>query len=123
MWRNLKSNRSRRGPRDEQGVVLLLVVLILALISVMVLSWAQEWRTELLLAANFREATQCRRLAEGGVYYALGKLMETKILEIQPEHPERFQRGGGQSGGRLAGEPGVPRDQIARGHGAGAGGR
>jgi general secretion pathway protein K len=61
--------------------VLLLVVLILALISVMVLSWAQEWRTELRLAANFREASQCRRLAEGGVYYALGKLMETKILE------------------------------------------
>ena len=81
MWRNLRSDRSRRGPRDEQGVVLLLVLLILTLISVMVLSWAQEWRTELLLAANFREASQCRRLAEGGVYYAMGKLLETKILE------------------------------------------
>ncbi len=81
MWRNLKPNRSRRGPRDEQGVVLLLVLLILTLISVLVLSWAQEWRTELLLAANFREATQCHRLAEGGVYYTLGKIMETKILE------------------------------------------
>ena len=81
MWQNLRPNRSRRGPRDEQGVVLLLVLLILTLISVMVLSWAQEWRTELLLAANFREASQCRRLAEGGVYYAMGKLLETKILE------------------------------------------
>ncbi len=87
MWRNLRSNRSRRGPRDEQGVVLLLVLLILTLISVMVLSWAQEWRTELLLAANFREATQCRRLAEGGVYYALGKLLETKILESSLNTP------------------------------------
>ncbi|MCL4501184.1 MAG: type II secretion system minor pseudopilin GspK [Deltaproteobacteria bacterium] len=81
MWLNLKLNRSRCGPRDEQGVVLLLVLLILALISVLVLSWAQEWRTELRLAANFREASQCRRLAEGGVYYALGKLIETKSLE------------------------------------------
>ena len=87
MWRNLREDRSRRGPRNEQGVVLLLVLLILALISVMVLSWAQEWRTELLLAANFREARQCRRLAEGGVYYALGKLMETKILETSVNTP------------------------------------
>ena len=81
MWRNLRSDKSRRSPRDEQGVVLLLVLMILTLISVMVLSWAQEWRTELLLAANFREASQCRRLAEGGVYYAMGKLLEAKILE------------------------------------------
>ena len=87
MWRNLNSNRSRRGPRDEQGVVLLLVLMILTLISVMVLSWAQEWRTELLLAANFREATQCHRLAEGGVYYAMGKLLETKILESSVSTP------------------------------------
>ncbi len=87
MWRNLRSDRSRRGPRNEQGVVLLLVLLILTLISVMVLSWAQEWRTELLLAANFREASQCRRLAEGGVYYALGKLLETKILESSGDTP------------------------------------
>jgi general secretion pathway protein K len=81
MWRNLRANKNRRNPPDEQGVVLLLVLMILTLISVLVLSWAQEWRTELLLAANFREASQCRRLAEGGVYYAMGKLLETKILE------------------------------------------
>jgi len=68
-------------------VILLLVILILALISVLVLSWAQEWRTELRLAANFREAYQCRRLAEGGVYYALGKLLETKILESAANLP------------------------------------
>jgi len=68
-------------------VVLLLVLLVLTLISVLVLSWAQEWRTELQLAANFRESFQCRRLAEGGVYYALGKLMETKILESTVASP------------------------------------
>ncbi|MCX5892253.1 MAG: hypothetical protein NTW80_04650, partial [Deltaproteobacteria bacterium] len=87
MWRNLRSNRSRRGPRDEQGVVLLLVLLILTLISVLVLSWAEEWRTELLLAAKYREASQRRRLAEGGVYYTLGKLLETKILETTVNTP------------------------------------
>jgi general secretion pathway protein K len=86
MWRNLRSDRGGRPPRsprhrDESGVVLLLVMLVLALISVLVLTWAQEWRTELQLASNYREAHQCRRLAEAGVYYALGKLLENKILE------------------------------------------
>ncbi len=84
MWRSLdpyKDSRSRGWPRDERGVVLLLVLLVLALISVLVLSWAQEWRTELQLAANFREASQCHRLAEAGVYYALGKLLEAKSIE------------------------------------------
>ena len=84
MWRNLDSrNRAGRRRRDERGAVLLLVMLILALISVLALSWAQEWRTELQLAANFREAHQCQRLAEAGVYYALGKVLEGKMLEAK----------------------------------------
>jgi general secretion pathway protein K len=69
----------------EEGAVLLLVILILALISVLVLSWAQEWRMELRLAANFRESHQCRRLAEAGVYYALGKLVSVKVAETYPQ--------------------------------------
>ncbi len=81
--------------KDESGAVLLLVILVLALISVLVLSWAEEWRTELRLAANFREAHQCRRLAEAGVYYALGKLLESKTLETglagaDPEAAARY---------------------------------
>jgi general secretion pathway protein K len=65
----------------EEGAVLLLVLLILTLISVLVLSWAQEWRTELKLASNFGEAHKCQRLAEAGIYYALGKLMTAKMGE------------------------------------------
>ena len=61
--------------------MLLLVILILTLISVLVLSWAQEWRTELKLASNFGEAHKCQRLAEAGIYYALGKLMTAKTAE------------------------------------------
>jgi general secretion pathway protein K len=61
--------------------VLLLVIMILTLISVLVLSWAQEWRTELKLAGNFGEAHKCQRLAEAGVYYALGKLLSSKTGE------------------------------------------
>jgi len=65
----------------EEGTVLLLVIMILTLISVLVLSWAQEWRTELKLAGNFAEAHKCQRLAEAGVYYALGKLLTSKTGE------------------------------------------
>jgi len=86
MYRNIRSRKGRNSKgaahADQAGTVLLLVILVLALISVLILSWAQEWRTELRLAANFREAHQCRRLAEAGVYYALGKLVSTKIEEV-----------------------------------------
>ena len=91
MYRNIRSRKSRNSkgaaPADQVGTVLLLVILVLALISVLILSWAQEWRTELRLAANFREAHQCRRLAEAGVYYALGKLVSTKIEEVGQLQP------------------------------------
>jgi general secretion pathway protein K len=66
----------------EEGSVLLLVILILTLISVLILSWAQEWRTELKLAGNFGEAHKCQRLAEAGIYYALGKMMTAKAEEL-----------------------------------------
>jgi type II secretory pathway component PulK len=85
MSQNLKPERRGREAQaatDQGGAVLLMVILVLALISVLILSWGQEWRTELRLAANFREAHQCRRLAEAGVYYALGKVMSAKIEEI-----------------------------------------
>ena len=68
----------------EEGVILLLVLWIIALLSVVVLSWAQEWRTEIKLAANFRGAQQCHSLAEAGIYYALAKLMEAKFSELTP---------------------------------------
>jgi len=67
----------------EEGAVLLLVIMILTLISVLVLSWAQEWRTELKLASNFAEAHKCQRLAEAGIYYALGKLVTAKTVEMR----------------------------------------
>jgi general secretion pathway protein K len=84
--------RARPG---EEGAVLLLIILVLTMISVLVLSWGQEWRTELKLAANFEAAHRSQRLAEAGVYYALGKLVtavnaETVALQgrgTQPETP------------------------------------
>jgi general secretion pathway protein K len=66
----------------EEGAVLVLMLLILTLISVLVLSWARELRTELKLASNFGEAHKCQRLAEAGIYYALGKLLTVKTAEM-----------------------------------------
>jgi general secretion pathway protein K len=71
----------------EEGAVLLLVLMILTLISVLVLSWAQEWRTELKLASNFGEAHKGHRLAEAGIYYALGKLVLAKAAEANRLQP------------------------------------
>jgi general secretion pathway protein K len=83
--------RQARAAADQGGAVLLMVILVLALISVLVLSWGQEWRTELRLAANFREAHQCRRLAEAVFYYALGKLVSAKIEETALRSPAILQ--------------------------------
>jgi general secretion pathway protein K len=74
-------HNSKAVTAREEGTVLLLVIMILTLISVLVLSWAQEWRTELKLASNFGEAHKCQRLAEAGIYYALGKMMTAKTEE------------------------------------------
>ncbi len=75
----------RAGPAGplarEAGVVLLLVLWVLALLSALILSFAREWRTELVLADNYRQTRQCRRLAEAGIYYGLGKLLENKLAE------------------------------------------
>jgi len=78
---------SRAVTPREEGSVLLLVILILTLISVLVLSWAQEWRTELKLASNFAEAHKCQRLAEAGIYYALGKMVTAKNAETGGMNP------------------------------------
>lgn len=75
---------------QERGVILLLVIWLLALISVVVLSVAQEWRTEALLARNYLAARQAAFLAEGGVYYAMGKLAEAQLAERQRQVPGIF---------------------------------
>ena len=87
-------SRTRAADAREEGSVLLLVILILTLISVLVLSWAQEWRTELKLASNFGEAHKCQRLAEAGIYYALGKLVATKTGEMGRMNPYASQSQG-----------------------------
>jgi type II secretory pathway component PulK len=75
------SNNANNYPADERGAVLLVVSLILSLISILILSWAREWRAELTLTTNFLEVRKSRRLAEAGFYYALGKLAIARSAE------------------------------------------
>ena len=58
-----KFTKAKALTAREEAAVLLPAILILTLISVLVLSWAQAWRTELKLAGNFGEAHMCQRLA------------------------------------------------------------
>lgn len=85
--RNLRLRNSkpapRRPPAGEEGVILLLILWVLALLSVMILNWAQEWRTEIQLAANFRDASRCHRLAEAGIHYAVAKIMAARAMELE----------------------------------------
>jgi general secretion pathway protein K len=75
----LKLRAGQQG-ESEEGAVLIFVLWILVLLSTLVLSWAQEWRTEITLTRNFQETNQCRRLAEAGVYYAAAKMVEAMAV-------------------------------------------
>jgi general secretion pathway protein K len=66
------------------------VIWLLALISVIVLSVAQEWRTEAFLTRNYHSAQQAGFLAEGGVSYAVVKLVEAQLAERQRGAPDIF---------------------------------
>ena len=69
------------GGSHEEGAVLLVVIWVLTLLSLLVLSWAKEQRTELMLSTNYRDASRRRHLAEGGIYYAIGKMAAAKAVE------------------------------------------
>ena len=86
-----RPGRPTTASTREEGTVLLLVMLILTLISVMILSWAQQWRTELKLTGNFVQVQKARRLAEAGIYYALGKLVSFKTTEMMLGHPTAYK--------------------------------
>ena len=85
MWPKHRNNADRRSgsPNSpgETGMVLLLVMWIVGLLSLVVMGWTHEWRTELKLTANYRDSRQSHRLAEAGVYYAVGKILEAAMSQ------------------------------------------
>jgi general secretion pathway protein K len=87
--RNISPVKGRliRPPADEQGVVLLMVLWLLALISAVVLAMAVDWRTEITLLSNHERSRQAYYLAEAGIYYALGKIVEIKLNEQKNAQP------------------------------------
>ncbi len=85
MWPKPRNNGKRPsrepGAPGEAGMVLMLVMWIVGLLSLVVMGWTHEWRTELKLTANHRDSRQSRRLAEAGIYYAVGKLLESAMAQ------------------------------------------
>ncbi|MDO8603205.1 MAG: lamin tail domain-containing protein [Candidatus Omnitrophota bacterium] len=62
--------------REEKGIALILVVSVLAVASIMAISFAFTMRLELKAAANYLEATRASYLAQSGITYAQQILKE-----------------------------------------------
>lgn len=66
---------------SERGVALLLVIWLLALLSVIGVTMTAEVRSDLRVARNRLDAAQARALAEGGVWWAIDRLLEQAPAE------------------------------------------
>jgi general secretion pathway protein K len=73
----LRSSLNRAPASDhERGIALGLVLWILALISVLVITFTGEARTELRIARNQYETARARALADAGVSFAIMALLD-----------------------------------------------
>ncbi len=70
---------------DRRGFALLVVIIVLLLVSLLASQLIMEVRTEMRTAANSRELTAGRLLAEGGVNIALFRLLDKPELGVEPE--------------------------------------
>jgi general secretion pathway protein K len=73
----LRSSLNRApASNHERGIALVLVLWILALISVLVITFTGEARTELRIARNQYETARARALADAGVSFAIMALLD-----------------------------------------------
>jgi general secretion pathway protein K len=99
---------SARSWRRQRGIALLVVLWVLALLSALLVGFAGDTRTELLVARNLYENAHARALADAGV--SLGVV---GVLDPSPESqfpadgtPRRFQYGDGTIRVRVQDEAG-----------------
>jgi len=87
-----------RAPTTEQGLALVIVLWVVALLSIVAASLAFSMRTETTLAHDLVTQAQARALAEAGVYRG--------ILELyNPDRLRRWRGDGSPHRVRLAGVP------------------
>jgi general secretion pathway protein K len=80
---------STRASDHERGIALVLVLWVLALISILVITFTGDARTELRIARNQYETARARALADAGVSFA--------ILGLLDPSPEAQWRAAGEA--------------------------
>src|SRR5512136_1659347 len=72
--KHLPRKRAFPVPSDEEGFVLITVLLVIAILFPLVLAFTSKVQVNLLQADNFRNSVQAVRLARSGVEGAIGIL-------------------------------------------------
>ena len=72
--------------RDERGIALVMVIWVLALLSLMAMSFLAEARVEVRRADNLRAHAEAEALAEAGINIAIARL----IAEHGETHPQSW---------------------------------
>jgi type II secretory pathway component PulK len=73
----------KEQPRGNKGFALMVVILVLLLVSFLASQLVLQVRTELRIAANYRQRTAGRLLAEGGVNLAIFRLVGKPDIEYE----------------------------------------
>lgn len=85
-------DEKRMNGKSEKGFALVVVILILLLISALVANLVMEVRAELQIAANSKDRTAGRFLAEGGVQLAIFRKND-RVENSEGTEYERFLEG------------------------------
>jgi Type II secretory pathway, component PulK len=81
-------NIMKRILESENGIALLLVLWVMALLTVIVGEFCYAMRTEVNITRNFKEETQAHYIAESGLFWAVGELVINQIVPLKETSPD-----------------------------------
>jgi len=73
----------RKHLANEQGIVLILVLWVLALLSVIAGEFCYAMRTEVNITRNFKDETQAYYIALAGLNRAIGELIRNQVMPLK----------------------------------------
>ena len=79
----MKLQTSNFKIQNSEGIVLIMVLWVIAILSVIVLEFSFAMRTEVNIAKNFKEETQLYAIAEGGAQRAIAELIYKHDTRVQ----------------------------------------
>jgi type II secretory pathway component PulK len=103
--------------RDERGVALIVVLLVLALLAVVVTESAYSARLEASMVRSYRDGVAAQHLAEAGVHQAIREILsQAQVTAVDGEGALVFYRSlpGQTTPARV---PALPRTRVALGPG------